>query len=395
MKSRFIPCSSHEVRRPTRSRKSLARVALAVFLGAGLLFQAPETGAINNAQYAWCVFNCSNPLTRRACIAACKKRYNAQSHWIKLFSISATSSGYGELYGSPYIAVLPGEAITVDLDVDNPDVLSSISFYLFRYGVDPVPPAPPTPPEMGTLVGVDDDPSDGWSIMFDSTPFGVYSGVLIALPSFKSGAPPENSEDVGIIYCTTEGTPSGPPRYIDLSAESIQLTPLPDNQVEVRVACSAIVGGPEVIDPISTVARVIIDDVPVADIPLDVDIPPVISPCASNVPPDCGGDCPSPAVSCTGVDLWGTEYDYCGCGYPVTLVGTVSASPGDRIIVVLDDDDLVLEADEENNWLEGFVSEQAIPTMSEWGLIVMALLLLTGGVIMLIRRHRGAARGLA
>jgi len=377
------------------SRKSLARAALVVLLGAGLLFQASETYAINNAQYVWCVFNCSNPMTRRACIAACKRRYKAQDHWIELFSISATSSGYGEIYGSPYIAVLPGVPITVDLNVDNPDVLSSISLYLFRYGVDPVPPEPPEPSEMGTLVGIDDDPSDGWSITFDSASFGIFSGVLTALPTFTAGVPPENSEDVDIIYCTTEGTPSGPPRYIDLSAESIQLTPLPGNQVEVQVTCSAIAGGPDIIDPVSTVARVIINDVPIADIPLYVDIPPVVSPCALSVIPDCAGDCPSPAI-CTGVDLWGTEYDYCGCGYPVTLVETVSASPGDRIIVVLDDDDLIPEADEENNWLEGFVSDQeAIPTMSKWGLIVMTLLLLTGAIIILRRRHRGSVRGIA
>jgi hypothetical protein len=377
------------------SRKSLARVALVVLLGGGLLVQAPETHAINNAQYAWCVFNCSNPLTRRACILACKKRYRAQKHWINLFNVSATSSGYGELYGSPYMAVLPGEPITVDLDVDNPDVLSSVSFYLFRYGVDPIPPDPPLPSQMGTLVGFDDDPTDGWSITFDSTPFGAFSGVLIAWPSFWAGAPPENSEDVDIIYCTTEGTPSGPPRYIDLNAGSLQLTTLPGNEVQVQVACSAIVGGPDIIAPVSTVARVIIDDVPVADIPLDVDIPPVVSPCALSVPPGCAGDCPSPATFCTGVDLWGTGYDYCGCEYPVTLVGTVSASPGARIIVVLDDDDVVPEADEENNWVEGFAPQEAIPTLSEWGLILMSLLLLTGGVIFLIRRHRGAARGFA
>jgi hypothetical protein len=54
-------------------------------------------------------------------------------------------------------------------------------------------------------------------------------------------------------------------------------------------------------------------------------IPPVIPPCALNIPPGCFGDCPPPAT-CADVDLWGDDYDYCGCAWPVMISSKASTA---------------------------------------------------------------------
>lgn len=59
--------------------------------------------------------------------------------------------------------------------------------------------------------------------------------------------------------------------------------------------------------------------------------------------------------------------------------------------IILDPDNLVPEMDESNNICEVTVTVEPIPTVSEWGLMAMALLLLTAGTVVIGRRHRAAA----
>ena len=59
--------------------------------------------------------------------------------------------------------------------------------------------------------------------------------------------------------------------------------------------------------------------------------------------------------------------------------------------IILDPDDLVPEIDEGNNICEVVYTVAPIPTVSEWGLIVMTLLLLTAGTVVIARRRRRPA----
>jgi len=318
-----------------------------LLLAIACLLPAPGAYADNNLEYILCCEACnSDPLHWMQCVVKCKDKYRKQKHWINLFNLSA-SPGYGESNGRPYIFSPSPDPITAKIEVTSPDPLNGICFYLRYDGYNP------DPPPIGLFIGEDTDPTDGWSITFDPAAYGFVEGILIAVGDFPT-QPPEVNNNIEVIVCSTVEPPLGPPRYVDLRPDSMQLTVVPGGFVEVQVAYSALVGGFDVVPPIHTVALVLVDEVPVADASLDVDVLPGIPPCAVSVPPGCFGDCPPPAT-CADVDLWGSAYDYCACAWPALVVMIVPAMPGDRIVVHLDDPYLIDEADEENNWIEGFV----------------------------------------
>jgi hypothetical protein len=84
----------------------------------------------------------------------------------------------------------------------------------------------------------------------------------------------------------------------------------------------------------------------------------------------------------------------CKCLFPKIVTAKVksnAATPSGFTIVTLDPENAFAEANETNNSCKVRFSGGTIPTVSEWGLAVMAILVLTGATVVIMRRRAAVA----
>jgi hypothetical protein len=151
-------------------------------------------------QYKACLRNCintTNPWTwaRAKCGADCTAAWADQKISINI-NISIASTGYNVRRDIPNLLVEAGSLVTVDFDIETLDPLNSIELILVDDANNP------DDPDFGTIVGTDVDGGDGWSITFDSTPYGNFSGFLLARADFD-GHDEEIDGDQAVILIGT------------------------------------------------------------------------------------------------------------------------------------------------------------------------------------------------
>ncbi|MBI4604090.1 MAG: hypothetical protein HY721_19205 [Planctomycetes bacterium] len=323
------------------------RLPLWAPLGIFLLVPLRPVPALSRWEYIKCYLACyehGDRWDRVRCFARCRARRQAELRKRKNVAIRSSSSGYRVTRGIQSLHGPPGSPFTVDIDVFSQDPLERIELYFMDES------HVPSPPDLGAPVGVDADGADGWSVTFDSAPFGPFSGVLLAVAFFPGHDPDSEGDEDAILCSTVEWDDVPPPEPIDLRPDSIALTQIGFEQVQVAVEYSILAGGREPpIVWISTDAEVVLNGNPVGAVPIEGGLPEVLSECQRNPPPNCSGSCWP--VACAFVDLWRTDFDFCACEYRGSLTAMVRAKPGQEIEVELDSRDAILEGDEANNWI--------------------------------------------
>jgi len=178
-------------------------IVLSFFIAIGASL-SDAARADSYAELKACLRNCidtTEPLTkaRFLCVLDCYAAYADQKVSLNI-SIASSSTGYLPMdlpeCPGPQIQVNLGAMVTVNFDISSGDNLESIDLILVDDDNNPADPA------FGTLVGTDSNGGDGWSITFDSTPFGDFSGVLVAEAHF-TGHNEEVDGDQAVIRAGT------------------------------------------------------------------------------------------------------------------------------------------------------------------------------------------------
>lgn len=174
---------------------------------------------------------------------------------------------------------------------------------------------------------------------------------------------------------------------IDLRPNSITATSQGTGQLIVDVQYSSLVGGQAVTPSLTFDVLISVNNSPVWVQSVTQTLVGFIPACYSSSPPSCPGSCP-PGVTCVFVDLPFTMFDYCACDWIGSLFGiSVPGNPGDQVTVTLDATNLISEVVENNNTLST-TAVAAVPTMSEWGLILFTTLIMVSGFLCLRMRER-------
>ncbi len=172
----------------------------------GSIFYASHANADTYAQYKACLRNCiatTDPWTvaRALCGLDCTAAWADQKISINI-NIGLSSTGFKDKGGVPNLLFSAGDSVTVDFDILSGDTLSSVDLILVDDSNNP------PDPSFGVIVGTDSDGMDGWSVTFDSTPFGQFSGFLIAQAHFVGHNEEIDGDQAVILAGTMRITPT-------------------------------------------------------------------------------------------------------------------------------------------------------------------------------------------
>lgn len=184
-----------------------------------------------------------------------------------------------------------------------------------------------------------------------------------------------------------------PPQTVDLSIASI--TGTPDGPGTVRIDVEVGVGYNDLTAISSATLDLIVDGNPVGSDLVPVGVSNLL-PCIQQVDhPTCDASCVPINADCRR-SIWGI-FDYCDCyiqlGFSFNSVA-VSAT-GSNVTATVDAGDAIAEVNEGNNTKLATIGVTGgIPTMGEWGLILLAVLLLCGGTYLVIHNRQRMQQGL-
>lgn len=154
-----------------------------------------------------CLRNCIDTtdawtIERAICVADCYAAWADQKLSLNI-DIGGNSTGFDGECSPRRMLIAAGSNVTVHVTVDSLDTLTSIDFILVDDAHNPADPS------FGTLLGTDNNGGDGWSLTFNSAPYGNFSGVLVAQAHF-TGHNEEIDGDQAVIMIGTQPHPCIP-----------------------------------------------------------------------------------------------------------------------------------------------------------------------------------------
>jgi hypothetical protein len=148
-----------------------------------------------------------------------------------------------------------------------------------------------------------------------------------------------------------------------------------DGMVEYDFEYSVLTTAPD--GPHTTSIQVLINDIPYETVPLEIEPAEGRTGCYGYSSLCQVRTCIPASVKCVG-----TIGGICACNYLGGIFGrSAPLEPGDILTMVMDPENVVPEEYEENNTLAVVYEFEEVPTVSAWGLVVTALLLLAAGKV--------------